>query len=62
MYMTHKLLDVRKITKSRNQHKVVGYKVTLPNEWVERHNLGNGGRVVFLEDGDKNLILQPINT
>lgn len=55
----NKLLDVRKVTRAVNQNGTTGYKVTIPAEWIRKHKLENGGRIVLLEDGD-NLIIQPI--
>lgn len=65
MRKEQKVLDVRKISRTVNQNGTVGYKITIPAEWIEKHNLEDGKHhnVIILEDEESgNLIIQPIST
>jgi len=57
-----KIYDVRKIQK-RTQKKNGGtyetYFITLPQEWINEHNLKKGDKVVLKLGENKELIIEP---
>lgn len=51
------LLDVRAIRPMKNGTGYHVFRLTLPQEWIKKHGLQQGGKLLISEDEDR-LILQ----
>lgn len=64
-YMVTKLsqvLDVRQLIPHKNgpKEKYFTYRITLPPEWVKKHGLQKGGRLLVKETDEGHLILEKV--
>ena len=52
------LLDVKFLRPNKSGIDGIGYRINLPMEWIRKHGLEKGGRLLIKENDEGNLILE----